>query len=365
MKNLLTLILILVCSISINAQSQTYKIEELTLPRTCLGTKKPSELYGGIKNVNLITNSITENLVYEGTHPVLGGFLKAYKEHRPITISPDIMWLLISQGFAQHVNNNAEELRDEFVDFEGQETLVVKRESLNLEDMPAFPWESMFPEFVEKIGSFTGEELIENLSADFTTTTPASLIASQITLMESMKSYFRYKVSMVGCGLPEVTIEGSVEDWEKILKKLDYIEKYDLKWWTSELKPVIKEIIKTKKGKFNKKFWMKMVRYHSEGLYGSLTDIDGWFLKFYPYSRHGERMNLKTIKSIGQLPDEIVRVPFILEVDFEDRKETHEMEFWAGFMGLKQNNQTYNLKPEIGWAINMPGEKEEDELKIE
>ena len=33
--------------------------------------------------------------------------IKAYQEHRPLELSPDDIWLCISQGFARHVVNNA------------------------------------------------------------------------------------------------------------------------------------------------------------------------------------------------------------------------------------------------------------------
>ena len=35
------------------------------------------------------------------------------------------------------------------------------------------------------------------------------------------------------------------------------------------------------------------------------------------------------------------------------------MEFWSGFMGLKQNEKTFNLKPEIGWAVNLLPDEDE------
>ena len=60
-------------------------------------------------------------------HPVFEGFVWAYRNHRPITISPDIIWLLIAQAFSNHVNANAESLRRKFVNFSGQKELVVKR----------------------------------------------------------------------------------------------------------------------------------------------------------------------------------------------------------------------------------------------
>lgn len=361
MKRLISLLLIALSFSSLIAQQKdTYKIEDLSEPEFHLPTA--DMLYGKIEQ-NLVKISIEDNLAQNDAHPVLGGFLRAYKDHRPVTISPDIMWLLICQGFGQHVNNNAEELRDKFVDFQGQKELEVRRNVSSDTDLGSFPWESVFPEFVEKISAYTGEELTNHLSADFTTTTPASLIASQITIMESMKKYFKYKVVMIGCGIPSVTIEGTVEDWQKILTKLDYLKQYDLEWWVSELKPVIQEIINTKSGKFNKEFWMDMIRFHREGFYGSYVDIDGWLVKFYPYKSNGERANLKTISSIGDMPSELVRVPFTfcINSDEETTVKTLKMEFWSGFMGLYQDSDTYNLKPAIGWAVNLLPETAEDE----
>jgi hypothetical protein len=57
-------------------------------------------------------------MVNYGYHSFFDGIYHAYLEHRPVVLSPDAVWLLISQGFAQHVNANAEKLRRYFVDFD-------------------------------------------------------------------------------------------------------------------------------------------------------------------------------------------------------------------------------------------------------
>ncbi|TKC08579.1 DUF4419 domain-containing protein [Pedobacter frigoris] len=372
----------------VQAQSETYQIETLTKPEKLLPTVSPDGLFRNIDK-NFIKLSVNDDLVDLGTHPVITGYLRAYQSHYPLTISPDIAWLLICQGFANHVNADPEKVRSQLVSFEGKKTLTVKRDLSKLDNMTDFPWETLFPEFAEQIAGFTGKELADNLSADFTTTTPTVRIASQITLMESMKEFFNYKVVFMGCGISEVTVEGSVKDWEKILKRLDYLAKYDLQWWTSELKPVIQKIIDTKKGKLDKQFWMNMVKYHKLGIYGSYDGIDGWLLKFYPYlqsstppvnnkvtaSKGGpaeiqdffdvaassknrtlylRRSEFKEITSLNSLPKELTNVPFIVEV--ADTKgnvvKSFNMELWAGFMGVKQDQKSFNIKPEIGWAIN-------------
>lgn len=362
MKRIIFLAIVLISGTSfLSAQkSQTFQIEELEVAKHALPITAPRSLFSKYEK-SFLRLSVTTPLVEKGTHPVLAGFLQAYQEHRPVTISPDIMWLLICQGFTRHVDNNAEALRNKFVDFEGKKELTVIREvpSLEIED---FPWESIFPEFVQKIDSCVGKDLVSTLSADFTTTTLTSLISSQITIMAAMKEYFKYKVIMIGCGLPSVTIEENIEDWKKILQKLDNLAQYDLKWWTDELKPIIQEIIKTKQGKMDRQFWMNMVRFHTKGIYGNLDNIDGWLVKFYPYDRHGKRTNLKNISNIDILPDEIARVPFTFVIP--KKNKTYKLEFWAGFMGLSQDPETFNLKPEIGWAINIPKEASSDNNEL-
>ncbi len=380
----------------VQAQSDTYKIENITRPEKLLHPVSADKLYSNVEK-DFLKLSVTENLVDFGTHPVITGYLKAYQNHYPLTISPDIAWLLICQGFANHVNADPEKIRSQLVNFEGKKSLTVVRDVSKLKNIANFQWETVFPDFAEQIGSFTGKDLIDNLSADFTTTTPTVLVASQITIMESMKEFFHYKVSFIGCGISEVTVEGTVKDWEKILTRLDYLAKYDLEWWTSELKPVIQKIIDTKKGKLDKQFWMNMVKYHKLGAYGSYDGIDGWLLKFYPYLQsytppvvaeakvvtdnglgakgpsdvlinvglpsknrtlYLKRSEFKEIKYINELPKELANVPFILEIKDAagNLKQSFNMEFWAGFMGVKQHPQTFNVKPEIGWAVNRKGE---------
>ncbi|MBC8052652.1 MAG: DUF4419 domain-containing protein [Sphingobacteriaceae bacterium] len=354
----------LLCSGWAYAQSNTYRIEKLSKPDNLLPTVSPENLFKNVDK-NFLKLSVSDKLVDLGTRPVITGYLRAYQNHYPITISPDIMWLLICQGFSHHVNNNPEALRSMLVNFKGKKELEVTRNVTGTAGLRVFPWESVFPEFVQQISAYTGKELSDNLSPAFSTTTPTSRIAGQITIMESMKEFFNYKVIMVGCGIPEVTIEGSVEDWEKINRRLDYLSKYDLKWWTSELKPVIQKIIDSKRGKFQKSFWMNMVKYHKTGLYGSYDGIDGWLLKFYPYLEiNGEgnglsRSEFKEIKHVGFLPKEIASVPFTFQIKnaFSTVVATYKMEFWAGFMGLKQDKRTFNVKPEIGWAVNMLAER--------
>ncbi|HRP90330.1 MAG TPA: DUF4419 domain-containing protein [Edaphocola sp.] len=349
MKHIITIIFILFSTQMFAQEGTTFEIEKLSKPKKFVYQTTPTSIFKFLKADIEKMSQLPDSLISYGDHPFLTGILTAYKEHRPFVISPDIIWLLISQGFARHISNNAEAFRKDIVNFESKKDLIVVSNDIQLGNQKS-NWEAVFPQFVNQINDYTGKELTDILTADFTTTTPISKIVSQITVMETVKEYFNYKVFLMGCGIPRITIEGTTEDWEKVLAKTKYISKYKLEWWTSELEPIIEQIIKAKKGNFDKKFWMNMVKAHTKKEYGSPTTIDGWIVKFFPYTKEGKKTNLKPIAKIDNLASEIVKVPFVLE-DILTNK-SYKMEFWAGFIGLSQNKKDFTLRPEIGWAIN-------------
>src|SRR5262249_40929519 len=41
-------------------------------------------------------------------HPVIAALHRAFSDHRPVSLSPDMIWLLIAQAVANHINAHAE-----------------------------------------------------------------------------------------------------------------------------------------------------------------------------------------------------------------------------------------------------------------
>ncbi|MDP4269492.1 MAG: DUF4419 domain-containing protein [Bacteroidota bacterium] len=312
------------------------------------------ELRTGNKEIayNIIAQSKGKGeLVNYDYHSFFQGMYQAYSDHRPFVLSPDMIWLLISQGFAQHVNINSEKLRHYFVSYSGKTTLIVRNDSINLND-PNSPWEKVFPGFTGQIDAAIGSDLSKTLTADFTTTNITSRIASQITMMEAMKPYFEYVVMRMGCGIPRITLEGTPEDWKKIHEKANQLRKYDLAWWIDELNPLLKEFIKASEGNVDQDFWQTMFKYHSQKKYGAPNIIDGWMVKFFPYDKKGNRNNLKELKGTEGLPKEVVKVDLKYQmVDGGKVIEETPLELWAGFIGLRQDKDDFTLRPEIGWMI--------------
>lgn len=346
---------------SYSQTTETFQIEKLTPPEEKLN-QYSQESFIQFSNVNLEKHSaLPDSLIYFGENPFLAGLVRAYQDHRPFTLSPDMIWLLISQGFARHISFNPEKYRDMIVHFDGKKDLKIEaRNYITIGDTNS-KWEKVFPQFIAQMNAYVDSELINVLTSDFSTTTELERIVSQITIMETMKGYFGYEIDGRGCGIPSITLEGTVEDWQKVLVKTQYLSKYDLQWWTSELCPIIENIIDTKKGKFHRNFWMKMVKIHSKDEYGSPDIITGWISTFYPYTSDGKRTNLKQLSDLFELPTEYVRVPFLFVDDSLNIKMN--MEFRAGFLGLTQNPNDFTLKPLIGWMVchtNPPAKKEEE-----
>lgn len=365
-------ILITLLGITINVfgqQEVKFKVEELSKPEKLLINRDYNDLYKWLilSDVNMYPYEIEkdsidfpfniiakseapDSLVFFGYHSFFNGMYQAYADHRPFVISPDMIWLLISQGFARHVSANSELLRKDFVDFDGKLSLIVRNDNLTL-NSPASSWENIFPEFTKQISKHTGTDLINVLTSDFSTTTPIEKVASEITIMEAMEPYVEFIVMRIVCGIPEITLKGTTEDWQKIYDKTKKLEKYDLKWWTDEIEPILNEFIKTSKGEIDEKFWRNMFKYHSQKQYGAPKIIDGWIVKFFPYDKDGKRNNLKQLEGGGNLPEEIVKVDLKYIESFGDSTQTTPLELWAGFIGLEQNPNDFTLTPKIGWMI--------------
>jgi len=368
MKKVLIVIFTLLSINSFSQNSITFQVEELSKPEKLLQTESYEDIYKELiqsdlsisrfdiedHNIDIPYNIIAKSkasadLVNYEYNSFFYGMYEAHANHRPFVLSPDMIWLLISQGFAHHVNVNPEKLRHHFIDFSGKLSLVVSSDAIKLDD-PNSNWEIIFPSFTKQIRENTKSNLADILTCNFSTTTSVERIASEITLMKAMESYFEFIVLYAICGIPEITLKGTPEDWQKVLEKTKMLEKYDLKWWTKKLEPILEEFVKASEGKINKTFWRNMFKYHSQKKYGAPKIIDGWIIKFFPYDKDGKRNNLKELKGGNNLPKEIVKVD-LKYIDNENNDKITPLELWAGFIGLEQNNDNYSLTPQIGWMI--------------
>lgn len=310
---------------------------------------------------------------------VIKGYYKAYVNHIPICVTPDILWMLIVQGFSRHIDLNAEKLRAKFVEFQGQKEIVVSGDEYAIEDITKEGWERTFNEFVEQIREKMGNHMIDLLTPNFTTTTPTIQVSSQIAIMSAFKSYFKFLRLYGGCGFPFIKLEGTLSDYMQLKNKIQGLMGFEIDDWIKELIIIVDKIIETKNGKIDKKFWenilknVDVIEPRGSGELTKVTKIDGWLLNFYPYIKIN-RMFTETIErrfnfnqpldiegEIEKFPEEFIEAPLTM---YNVRTgEKTELGVKTGILGVVQEKDGI-VKAEIGWYISNKIDKDKIKEKF-
>ncbi|BAY86241.1 hypothetical protein NIES267_57470 [Calothrix parasitica NIES-267] len=297
-------------------------------------------------------------------HSFVNAVHQAFGEHRPLMITPDAVWMTIAQGFAQHINNNAERLRYQFVNHSSKRELKVVLERL----LDKRDWQKAVELWSKQIEENVKADIGDLMVCDFSTTTPIIRTASQVVMMDALKQYFDYRLYMI-CGIPWITVRGTVEDWKQIRERVEIIGQYDLEWWTNRLLPICDGIIETVAGKPSLEFWKHICK--PESMYGGEI-ITGWLADLFPYLKDGIT-NSPTYKNpILETPREELTINHgipprmfptgISQASFSlnTLQGESQLELIAGFIGVGQNQENGCLHPEIGWGVR----KQDDFLGI-
>ena len=325
----------------------------------------------GVLEPRWIAKSFSNNesfYTFRGKDVFFQTIVRAYAEHRPLVLSPDMVWLLISQGFARYVNAHSEELRDQIVNHTEKMDLVVETKKDLIHEDP--DWEKLIASFAAQIDEYTKGDIAKTMTADFTTTGVTERITSQVTLMETAKTYFDYIIHYVGCGIPSITLKGTPEDWQKVLEKTKQLEKYGMSKWIKSLKPILTEFVNASQGTPNQAFWQGMVKKEDpDKLVGDKvcdlrtpTILDGWMLKLFP-DENGK--TLDQVLHTHEMPSERVYVDFryqIIDPDNGDVLVDTPMELVAGYIGTEVDTLTHALTPKMGWMVR---QLESDEKIVE
>lgn len=212
--------------------------------------------------------------------------LAAFKNHYPLKIKPDIVWITIMQGFARHIDKNAEKFRGKFVAHEGKKEITIVRNGFVKSGQN--DWPNCFPEFSDKIEENLVDPEIRNLvECNYTTTSNVDKVVSQIALMDTVKNYFSFKV-LTRCGIPEIELAGEIDDWIKLREKTEQLlSQFELDFWLEHLLPILDRFIAAFKGDIDTKFWGSIAKLHSTYGSGASTYLNGWIQDFFPYLCNG------------------------------------------------------------------------------
>ncbi|MDX2104881.1 MAG: DUF4419 domain-containing protein [Candidatus Melainabacteria bacterium] len=349
------------------SQGVTFLVHDVEPVLTPLATKKTRELLKVLLK-NFDSHDATEPLYLSGynsesledasTYNALFSTIHlAFSQHRPLVISPDMIWVTILQGVAQHVKNNSEELRHLLVNHSGRKNLVIEKQETFI-DSPEYDWQDVVQKLAKALNQFVPDHY-SNLVSNFSTTGPLERVVSEIALLDVFQSYFEYIMYCI-CGIPQITLEGCPQDWEMLKEKVEFLASYKLDWWLPHLREITEQFCRASKEDVDIAYWQDI--YKQMNSYGSST-INGWIVKLIPYVKSaatGEFTVRNPVlsedselwsKGAGgirtcDLPSGLSQVPFTIQAE-----KTQYMQFLAGFTGGEQDSKTFALRPMLGWAV--------------
>lgn len=339
----------------------TFEVDDVTPAAETLPTQPLGDLYPEALVVG--GDPGTPVLEPTGVHPLLSAVGRAFAEHRPLVLSPDAVWLTITQGVAQHIRLHAEELRPRLVGHTGRKRLSVTVDG----PMPCDPgsWRDM----VDVFGKLLAAEAnaTDVFECDFSTSTDVERVAGRVVMLDAYSPYFALWTTCV-CGIPSITLTGTAADWQKIRARVDTIATFGLEKWCRSLAPIMDHFVRAASGDVDRAFWQRI--YNPVDAYGGDV-ITGWAARFYPYLEIvgaldwpnpllelslGEPRDLTTDHGIyhgpgirsNHVPATLSRV--VVNVNDQVEGDNRVVALHAGMVGVAQDDDGA-LRPVAGWHL--------------
>lgn len=156
---------------------------------------------------------------------LISAIITAYNTHCALVVSPDDVWLTILSQFCAYVNKNAEGLRDRVVEHEGQKKLTVE----GYGSLETADYVTLIKDLLGKIRqNIKSPELADWFRPGFSTTTETDEVCAAATAMASLQAYFEYGMCL-SCGIPSVTLMGTVEDWKLLREKIERLLEFEVR----------------------------------------------------------------------------------------------------------------------------------------
>ena len=279
---------------------------------------------------------------------LVGAAYAAYCSHHHLTITPDDVWIGITTAFARFIDTHGEEMRDLFVSHSGKISLEAHGSSL------CGSLDSMMDQLAQQIKDNTKGNIKEWFEPNFSTTTDLTRTVGSMVLMGGMKSFFTYRCNLK-CGLPSITLEGTVEDWKLIRSRADKILEYsnfseDLTIWHTVLISVLNALVATVEGVPNREWWNRICSHKSGG--SGPPFISGWIQVFIPFNEDGCLINRSTNiwywkTETSKIPSSTVSVPVVID----DNGNEYNTNFIAGHIVCTKGDTEDSIRPCLGYVI--------------
>ena len=294
----------------------------------------------------------------ECSNPLVAAVHLAFSRHLPLTLSPDAIWLTIAQGFSHHINQSPEEFRGRLVTHQGQVDLVAQISQWGEKELAG-----AVADFSSQIREATDPAIHDALMCDFTTTTAEERTASEVALMDTYSHYFRYTVLMCVCGIPQITLTGSLSDWQRMRERIEIFDSFGLAWWVRRLRVILDQFVQAAAGKADREFWQGLYKFRPRQSPYHSSMVTGWLVDLFPYLGDASRRCRNPAfaddggsreVAAGAFPPGLSKVNFCLRVvdNFARELSSQDLHLVAGLFGLQQADT--GLAPVISWCVVDP-----------
>jgi len=307
------------------------------------------------KAVDFIQGSpnLTDKEAYSITgHSFVQAAYLAYSSHHHLVIRPDDVWIAIMTQFSSYVDQNAEKLRNKFVDFQGKKELTVSSGG----SLRTAPYDYLARMMEDQIAKNIKDPSVRSwVVPDFSTTTSTDRVVGAVVLMAAMKNYFSYKFMLL-CGLPQVTLLGTVEDWKDVRNRAQRILEFDagdrrMVAWGKMLFPVLDKFVETASGSPDRDWWQRIANRTGGG--SGPRYLSGWITVFSVFSDTGKWI----ADSSGEWPsvntNEVAKGLVSVPVTVDDNGTVYETEMHAGHMVVRLADEGTTIIPQLDWCLTL------------
>ncbi|GAM23466.1 hypothetical protein SAMD00019534_066410, partial [Acytostelium subglobosum LB1] len=255
---------------------------------------------------------------YFGRHSFVSSAIMAYSNHHHFMMRPEDVWISITTQLSRYLLANKEKVSNLWPGLAIGEHLHTTLIIVENDD----PYD-----FAKRLVTLIIERIHDKSFADwfmpnFTTTTNKDRMVGSMVFASAAHTIHDYEWIWTNCGLPKVTLLGTVEDWQSIRKLADRLLQFDvgdqkMSIWCIYLFPVLDKLIDTALRQPDIEWWRSIVddRFLESGA------ISGWITTFVVFDDNGQWQDKQT--SVTKEPkwyvprgDEEDQFPFTLARQF-------------------------------------------------
>ncbi len=345
--------------------TKTFAVHDVTPAATPLACTRAHEAVAALAGNPVEACHDFHGELVAGVHvnPLVQAVHLAYSEHRPLVLTPDVIWVTILQGVAAAVAADPEAFRRRLgVTHAGKATLVLTRE--DLVPGPEAPWVEVVEDLVAATrGLLGGMGVADVLLRGFSTTGPVERMAAAIAVLDVYRPFVD-QVLLGVCGIPTITLEGTAADWDDVCARLPTLEALGLERWTAHLRPICAQFARAARGDVDVAHWRAI--YKLERAYG-VRNVNGWLARLFPRlagGRPNPALDLDPRDPQADLPPSeffpnLTTASFPLGLSRVPVRQVwpqgeREVELLGGLVGVAQAEGTLALRPALGWAARVP-----------